>query len=183
MLNKKLILIILTTLLIVIIYFFVRNNLIKNYIKSEIEKEVISNIEEKTNKTGFTLTKTNEISELLPKNITEITFTNYLSTLEEKTTYTIQDLDKIKEFTDLIYTTTWKEIDINDYPCPKLECNITFIGNTTNTLQLILRGSKFDDNNPNIIIDYGIISIRDKNKIIEYEINLETYENFISYII
>lgn len=174
--NKKIILIILASLLIVTISFLVVDNLIKNHNMSKIKKEVIANIEEKNNEIGYTLTKKNEISELLPKNITEITFTNYYSNLEEKNTYKIQDLDIIKEFTNLLYTTTWKEIDINNYPCPELECNITFIGDTTNTLQLILRGTKFDDNNP---IDYGIISIRNKNTTIEYEINQQTYNNLL----
>lgn len=185
--NKKIILIILTVLFIVIISFFVGNNLMKNYNKSTIEKEVIANIEEKNDETGFTLTKENEISELLPKNITEITLTNYWSTLEEKPTSKIQDLDKIKEFTDLLYTTSWTEVNIDDYPYTiiddyiytNLEYEISFIGDTNCTFQMLQRGNRLDSNN--VYIDYGIVSINYKDISKTYEINEKTYCNLISY--
>lgn len=73
--------------------------------KPDIQEEIANN---KNEEKVLNISKTNyKISEYFPKNISKIVLTNYLSDTLEPTTYTIEDYSKMKEFTDLLFSTNW----------------------------------------------------------------------------
>ena len=55
----------------------------------------------------YNVTNSNEISKYIPKNIKEITIINYLSDKNNPTTLSLKQVDKIKEYTDLLFKTNW----------------------------------------------------------------------------
>lgn len=191
MLKKKNLIIIPIIILIIILILFVGNILINKFNSNNVTRTFNQNIYLSNNaeKQVFNIDKENEISQYLPKNITEINLINYFSTLPDKPTSKIQEADKLKEFTDLLYTTSWTEVNIDNYPYTiidgyidtNLEYEISFIGDTVCTFQMIQRGSRLrlDSNNP--YLDYGIVSVNYEDISKTYEISQKTYCNLISY--
>ena len=61
------------------------------------------------NKTTINIEQENEISSYIPNNIKEIICVNYMSDENNPTTYKITDIEKMKEFIDLFFETSWEE--------------------------------------------------------------------------
>ena len=59
----------------------------------------------------YNVTNSNEISKYIPKNIKEITIINYLSDKDNPATLNLKQIDKIKEYTDLLFKTNWDIIE------------------------------------------------------------------------
>ena len=55
----------------------------------------------------YNVTNSNEISKYIPKNIKEIIIINYLSDKNNPATLSLKQIDKIKEYTDLLFKTNW----------------------------------------------------------------------------
>lgn len=188
--KKKYLIIFIIVIIIFTISILFGNNLIKKFNQHKTTQTINQNVmTNNENEKILKIEKENEITKYLPQNITEIHLINHWSTLPDKPTTKIQELDKLKEFTDLLYTTTWTEVNIDDYPYTiidgnintTLEYEISFIGDTICNFQMIQRGSRFKNNNANSIIDYGLVSINYENTVHTYEINEKTYKNLITY--
>lgn len=103
---KKNYIIILITIILLIILGVYLGNMFANRTIVETSK---NETEEKEISTTYNIDKTNEISKYIPKNINKITITNYLSDENNPTTINVEDIEKIKEFMDLIFKTSWNE--------------------------------------------------------------------------
>lgn len=55
----------------------------------------------------YNVTNSNEISKYIPKNIKEIIIINYLSDKNNPAALSLEQIDKIKEYTDLLFKTNW----------------------------------------------------------------------------
>ena len=53
----------------------------------------------------YNVTNSNEISKYIPKNFKEIIIINYLSDKNNPATLSLKQIDKIKEYTDLLFKT------------------------------------------------------------------------------
>lgn len=101
---KKDFIIVLITVLIILGGLTIKTILEDNPIEiasNDIKEETVS------------ISETNEISKYIPKNINKITIINNLSDKSNPTIKNIEDIDKIKEFMNLIFETNWDEKDEN----------------------------------------------------------------------
>lgn len=103
---KKYYIIILIIIILLTIFSFYLGNMLANRSTIETNKD---KTEEKQTSTTYNIIKTNEISKYIPKNINKITITNYLSDENNPTTINVEDIEKIEEFMDLIFKTSWDE--------------------------------------------------------------------------
>lgn len=104
----------------------------------------------------------------LPENINEIIFSNSWSKLDQDNAKIIKDQNTITNIKNMLLLSTYKKVDINNYSSPKLEKNISFVGDTSYTIQLLLKNA-----------NYGIIYVMDTSDY--YEIPLAVYEKLLSY--
>lgn len=102
---KKYIIILSTIILLIILGVYLENMFANRTIVETSKNET----EEKEISTTYNIDKTNEISKYIPKNINKITITNYLSDENNPTTINVEDIEKIEEFMDLIFKTSWNE--------------------------------------------------------------------------
>ena len=102
---KKYIIILSTIILLIILGVYLGNMFANRTIVETSKNET----EEKEISTTYNIDKTNEISKYIPKNINKITITNYLSDENNPTTINVEDIEKIEEFMDLIFKTSWNE--------------------------------------------------------------------------
>lgn len=171
--NKRNVILLLTIILIIIISFisgqFLIGKLITTNTKetSNIEDNILNNEESTLN-----IEKNNTISEFFPNDITEITLVNYLSDLTNPTTYTINDIENMKEFIELFTNSTWKE-DKSDYSNSTTFCKITIKGSTNTTFNMLGIGG--------IKSNYGIVQVinDDYNKV--YQISKATYLEILAF--
>lgn len=59
----------------------------------------------------YNVSKENEISKYLPKDITKIVITNNLSDENNPSTINVEEIEKIEEFINLFFKTSWTEIN------------------------------------------------------------------------
>ena len=127
--KKKYIIILIMMILIVslVILGFYIGNLLANRTIIETTKD---NIEEKEISTTYNISKINEISKYIPKNINKITITNKLSDESNPTTINVEDIKKIEEFMNLIFKTSWDEKNQISSNFDGAFYQITIIGDT-----------------------------------------------------
>ena len=140
--------------------------------KPDTQEEIANN---KNEEKVLNISQTNyKISEYFPKNISKIVLTNYLSDASNPTTYTIEEYNKMKEFTDLFFQTNWKDDtthydeewlssdEAQAYFNRKPNWKIDFIGDTEITFNMMgLSG----ENEATVVIDNGV----DKEQYIIFE--------------
>lgn len=105
---KKYYIIILIIIILLIILGFYLGNISANKDSVETNRD---KIEDTKSSITYNITKTNEISKYVPKNINKITITNNLSDENNPTIINIEDINKIEEFMNLIFATKWEEKD------------------------------------------------------------------------
>lgn len=59
----------------------------------------------------YNVSKENEISKYLPEDITKIVITNNLSDENNPSTINVEEIEKIEEFINLFFKTSWTEIN------------------------------------------------------------------------
>lgn len=165
--RKKYVIILLIIILLIIFGFCLGNMFVNMKIIEKNENKV----EEKRISKNYNSTKINEISEYIPKNINKINIINYLSDKNNPTTITIEDIGKIEEFMNLIFKTSWDEMNEN-----QISSNfdgafqqIIFVGDTENIMKMKGYGG------PNAI--YGIVNIQDKH----YYISRGIYQEMVNF--
>ena len=117
----------------------------------------------------YNVTNSNEISKYIPKNIKEITIINYLSDKNNPTTLSLKQVDKIKEYTDLLFKTNWdfaEKSETNNLIVGEYY-EIKIIGDT----ELVLNMKNLKANN------VGVVKINDTY----YSINSNAYNEMIDY--
>ena len=117
----------------------------------------------------YNVTNSNEISKYIPKNIKEITIINYLSDKNNPTTLSLKQVDKIKEYTDLLFKTNWdfaEKSETNNLIVGEYY-EIKIIGDT----ELVLNMKNLKANN------VGVVKINDTY----YSINSNAYNVKIYY--
>ena len=139
------------------------------------DNDIVFNIEQVNNK----------ISKYIPKNIKEITLTNCLANTSDQVTYTINDYNKLKDFTQLFFSTDWiedvtnynsewmKDININELY--QAMWKINFIGDNTTTFNMLGLGEKIGNSNNKI----GKVNIEGSNII--YNISGEVYLDILAF--
>lgn len=135
--KKGLILSIIIILIIIISFiigYLILNNIEKNKTKEVSNNEQIKSYQEKD---VLNIEKNNTISNYFPDDITEITLVNYLSDSSNPTTYVINDIEKMKEFTDLFTTVTWSEYDAKYSNNLQPTWKVTIKGSTITTFNMI----------------------------------------------
>lgn len=158
------------SILIIIIISFALGMTVLNKVESNKTKESPNKqatiMNERNEEKVLNISQTNyKISEYFPKNISKIILTNYLSDTLEPTTYTIEDYSKMKEFTDLFFSTNWKEDtthyneewlksdEAQAYFNRKPNWKIDFIGDTEVSFNMMgLSG----ENEATVVIDNGV---------------------------
>lgn len=135
-LNKKILILLLVATLIIIVALSI-NNLISKA-NSNITKET-GNIESISynKETSVNIEKNNLISNYFPDDITEIRLINYLSDSSNPTTYTIKDIEKIKEFIKLFTNSTWTEYIAPNSENLKPIWKVIANGSTTTTFNMM----------------------------------------------
>lgn len=135
-------------------------------------KDVDSNVEnsiETSNKT-YNISKPNEISEYIPRNITEVKITNYLSDMNSPTSNTINDIDSIEDFMNLLFSTSWQDRSENDTSnFNDALYQIDLIGDTTTILKMQGIGGMNSA--------YGIVQIENNH----YYISREIYQQITNF--
>ena len=117
----------------------------------------------------YNVTNSNEISKYIPKNIKEIIIINYLSDKNNPATLSLKQIDKIKEYTDLLFKTNWdltRKEEINNLIDGEYY-KIKIIGDT----ELVFNMKDLKAN------DVGIVNIEDTY----YSINSNAYNEMIDY--
>ncbi len=104
--QKTKILIVIAILVIIIISICVGIIFLKN--SKEVNQTTEQEKNDSNNKT-VNIEKENEISSYIPNNIKEIICINYMSDENNPTTYKITEIEKIKEFMNLFFETSWEE--------------------------------------------------------------------------
>ena len=101
---KKVFIIILIILLILV-------GIIITKVMIDKPKETSIDSVDKIKEENLSISKTNEISEYIPKNIKEIILTNNMSDSTNPTIYKINEKNKMEEFINLFFDTIWEEKD------------------------------------------------------------------------
>lgn len=108
----------------IVIVVLISCKVVQNLINKNNNETILK--EEKLN-----ITKSNELSEYLPKNIKKINFINYMSDEKNPTTYEITDIEKMKGFIDLFFETYWDEQEKNEKIYEGNYWSIEIIGDTS----------------------------------------------------
>lgn len=103
---KKVFIIILIILLILV-------GIIITKVMIDKPKETSIDSADEIKEENLSISKTNEISEYIPKNIKEIILTNNMSDSTNPTIYKINEKNKMEEFINLFFETNWDEKDKN----------------------------------------------------------------------
>ena len=121
----------------------------------------------------YNVSKENEISKYLPKDITKIAITNNLSDENNPSTINVEGIEKIEEFINLFFKTSWTEINEK-----QLSSNfdgafyqITITGDT----ETIINMQGYGGNNT----AFGIVKIGDKH----YYIDRNIYQEMANYTV
>lgn len=133
--KKNYIIILITIILIIslVIFGFYLGNIFSNRTIVEKNKE---EIKEKKISTTYNITKTNEISKYIPKNINKIIITNKLSDENNSTTINVEDIEKIEEFMNLIFKTSWDKKNQISSNFDGAFYQITILGDTKTILNM-----------------------------------------------
>ncbi len=137
-------------------------------------KEISINSVGEIKEENLSISKTNEISEYIPKNIKEIILTNNMSDEKNPTIYTINEKNKMEEFINLFFDTTWEEKDktqISNFDAAYWEIRVVGDFECILKMQGIggLEGSS------------GIICIQTKDIKKTYHIARKVYENIVTF--
>lgn len=160
--KKSYIVVFVIIIFLLISSFYLGNLLIKeNNIK--VNKDEINNIDDNQ---IYNISKTNEISKYIPRFIKNIIILNNLSDKNNPTTINIEEVDKIEEFMNLIFTTKWEEMNENQISnFDGAFYQITLIGDT----EIILNMQGYGGYNAT----YGIVKIEDRYYYIDKSIYQE----------
>lgn len=172
--KKKLIFILFIVVFIIVISFLIGNTLMNKFIVSKEKTHTNANIEQsiENNNNVLNISKSNEISLSFPEDITEIKLVNYLSDSSNPTTYTINDIEKMKDFIQLFTSSTWIE-DNTSYNNFTTFWKITIKGSTITTFNMFGVGG--------VNGNYGIVQVNYDNYSKLYQIPKTTYLDILSF--
>lgn len=169
--NKKVIIFIIVLSLITIIVASI-------YFGKLISKEISTVVNEKKEHSigvikTYNTSKTNEISEYIPKNIKKIVILNNLSDKNNPTTINIEGIDRIEEFMNLIFLTSWDERNENQISrnFDGAYYEIKLFGDTEMTINMQGYGG--------YNIAYGLVKIGNKH----YYIDRSVYQNMVNFTV
>ncbi len=164
---KKVFIIILIILLILV-------GIIITKVMIDKPKETSIDSVDKIKEENLSISKTNEISEYIPKNIKEIILTNNMSDSTNPTIYKINEKNKMEEFISLFFDTTWEEKDktqISNFDGAYWEIKI--IGDFECILKMQGTGG--------INCSEGVVCIQTKDIKKTYHIARKVYENILTF--
>ncbi len=139
----------------------------------ELDTEINNNQMQKDEYKTLNITKTNEISKYIPKNITKIIATNYQSNLNDPTQYVITDIEQMNNYINLFFETSWVVEEPKNYISngDATYYTMQIIGDTN--LKLDLKGFAVNG--------MGKVEIITDTEKIKYNISYYTYQKIISY--
>ncbi|MCI8397699.1 MAG: hypothetical protein HFJ52_08915 [Clostridia bacterium] len=166
--NKKILFIILIIILVCVISFIITLQFL-NLFENHTDENVIA-YQNAIRENDDQISSLSEIfNDFFPNNVKEIIVTNYFSDSDNPSILSINNDNKIRDFSELFFNTSWQEDNSNSNASinpSHPNCTIKFIGDTTITFDMIAS---------------PIVIIHKKDLSKKYKISESAYRNILAY--